>query len=111
MTNNSGLQLDIYSLTRSQVDIPNINFFTHGGRRTNRSQWGGCRRNNEHYRGAKLSTPDPNGELPYVGSNVSIAAGTGGGVVVGDGGVCGLDRVVGIAYIDVITVLVTIDQF
>ena len=61
--------------------------------------------------GAKLSTPDPNGELPYVGSNVSIAAGTGGGVVVGDGGVCGLDRVVGIAYIDLITVLVTIDQF
>jgi hypothetical protein len=61
--------------------------------------------------GAKLSTPDPNGELPYVGSNVSIAAGTRGGVVVGDGGVCGIDRVVGIAYIDVITVLVTIDQF
>ena len=35
----------------------------------------------------KLSTPDPNGELPYVSSNVvSIAAGTGGRVVVGDGG-------------------------
>ena len=39
--------------------------------------------------GVELSTPDPNGELPYVGSNVSIAAGTGGRVaVVGDG--CGV---------------------
>ena len=39
--------------------------------------------------GVELSMPDPNGELPYVGSNVSISAGTGGRVaVVGDG--CGV---------------------
>jgi len=36
--------------------------------------------------GLKLSTPDPNGELPNVGMDVSISAGTGGRVaVVGDG--------------------------
>ena len=35
--------------------------------------------------GVELSTPDPNGELPYVGSNV-VSIATGGRVaVVGDG--------------------------
>ena len=80
---SSSSRENIYPLTtRTQVDIPNIHFFTHGGRRTNRSSGVGAGVTiSTTVVWVKLSTPDPNGELPYVGSNVvSIAS------VVGDGG-------------------------